>query len=202
MKAFAAACFALALATPALAAVDVGQIVPDFRLTNSNGEVVQLSQFTDQTIILEWNNPGCPFVQRHYRSGNMQALQAEARSQGIVWLTINSGAPGRQGYMRGPAANEFVEQQNASPDHYLLDPRGVVGRGFEARTTPQMYVIDGDRILRYDGAIDDRPRAPLAQTRSATNYVRAALSDMQAGRSVRTGSTRPYGCSVKYADEG
>jgi hypothetical protein len=202
MKAFAAACFALAIATPALAAVDVGQAVPDFRLTNSNGETVQLSQFADQTVVLEWNNPGCPFVQRHYRSGNMQALQAEARSQGIVWLTINSGAPGRQGFMRGPAANEFVEQQSASPDHYLLDPRGVVGRGFEARTTPQMYVIDGDRILRYDGAIDDRPRAPLAQTRSATNYVRAALSDMLAGRSVRTGSTRPYGCSVKYADEG
>lgn len=197
-----AASAAIIAAAPASAAVEVGQRTPDFRLTNSNGETVQLSDFAGRTVVLEWNNPGCPFVQRHYASGNMQALQREARADGVVWLTINSGAPGRQGFMRGPASNRFVSAQNARPSHYLLDPRGVVGRGFGSTATPEMFVIDGNRVLRYNGAIDDAPRASEAETRNSNNYVRAALADLEAGRAVRTRSTRPYGCSVKYADEG
>ncbi|NNC73348.1 MAG: redoxin domain-containing protein [Sphingomonadaceae bacterium] len=185
---------------PAAAAVEVGQRMPDFRLTNSSGEIVQLSDFAGRTVVLEWNNPGCPFVQRHYGSGNMQALQREARADGVVWLTINSGAPGRQGFMRGPAANGFVSRENASPSHYLLDPRGVVGRAYGATATPEMFVIDGSRVLRYNGAIDDAPRARESETRSANSYVRAALADLDAGRAVRTRETRPYGCSVKYSD--
>lgn len=196
------ACVAAILAAgPVAADVEVGERVPDFRLTNSDGRNIQLSEFEGRTVILEWNNPGCPYVQRHYGSGNMQALQVAARRQGAVWLTINSGAPGRQGYMRGPAANRFVERQGASPTHYLLDPRGVVGRAYDARTTPQMMVIDANRVLRYDGAIDDAPRASQAETRDQRNYVTAALAAMRAGRAVDPATTRPYGCSVKYADE-
>lgn len=189
-------------AAPAHADVEVGQRTPDFRLTDANGETVQLSDFAGRTVVLEWNNPGCPYVGRHYDSGNMQALQREARADGVVWLTINSGAPGRQGFMRGPAARAYLADEDARPSHYLLDPRGVVGRGFEATATPEMFVIDGGRVLRYNGAIDDAPRATQDETRNSNNFVRAALADLEAGRTVRTAETRPYGCSVKYADEG
>ena len=192
---------AIVVAAPALSAVEIGQRVPDFRLTNSNGEDIQLSQFAGRTVVLEWNNPGCPYVQRHYGSGNMQATQRAARARDVVWLTINSGAPGKQGHMRGSEANEFVADHDGAPSQYLLDPRGVVGRAYDARTTPHMFILDGNRVLRYDGAIDDAPHASEAETGDARNYVLAALEDMRANRAVRTSTSRPYGCSVKYSDE-
>lgn len=197
-----AATAALIAAAPAGAEVEVGERVRDFRITTSNSENISLSDFEGRTVVLEWNNPGCPYVGRHYETGNMQRLQAAARRQGVVWLTINSGAPGKQGHMTGAEANRFVEAQDASPTHYLLDPRGLVGRYYDARTTPQMMVIDGDGVLRYDGAIDDGPRASNAETADARNYVTGALAALRAGRAVDPATTRPYGCPVKYADEG
>ncbi|MBC7987554.1 MAG: redoxin domain-containing protein [Sphingomonadaceae bacterium] len=197
----AAAAAAFALAAPAAADPVIGRVAQDFRLTNSNGQEVQLSQFRGRTIVLEWNNPGCPYVQRHYDTGNMQRTQAEAERRGVVWLTINSGAEGRQGFMRGPEANAFVARVSSRADHYLLDHRGVVGRAYDAATTPQMFVIDEGGVLRYNGAIDDAPHASAVETSSATNYVVAALRSLEAGRAVDPATSRPYGCSVKYADE-
>lgn len=188
-------------AAPASADPVIGRPAQDFRLTNSNGQEVRLSQFRGQTVVLEWNNPGCPYVQRHYSTGNMQRTQAEAEARGVVWLTINSGAEGRQGFMRAPEASAFVARVNSGADHYLLDHRGVVGRAYDAVTTPQMFVIDEAGVLRYNGAIDDAPHANAAETASATNYVIAALRNMAAERAVDPATSRPYGCSVKYADE-
>lgn len=190
---------AVALASPASAAT-VGQPARDFRLTDMAGRNVSLGQFRGRTVVLEWHNPGCPFVQKHYNSGNMQRTQAAARAQGAVWLTINSGAPGKQGYMTGAQAQAQVRAANAQPTHYLLDPRGVVGRAYDAQTTPHMYIVDPQGRLVYQGGIDDRPTANPADIQGARNHVLAALADLRAGRAVAVSDTRPYGCSVKYAD--
>ncbi len=171
----------------------------NFRLTDMNGKAVQLADYRGRTVVLEWNNPGCPYVQKHY-AGNMQHTQAAARRDGAVWLTVNSGAPGKQGYMTGPEAKAFVARFKATPTAYLLDPAGRVGRGYAAKTTPHMYVIDGAGVLRYQGAIDDRPTSDKADIAGARNHVLAALGDLKAGKPVSVTETRPYGCSVKYAD--
>ncbi|MDB5683253.1 MAG: alkyl hydroperoxide reductase/thiol specific antioxidant/Mal allergen, partial [Sphingomonas bacterium] len=172
---------------------------PDFRLTDSNGKAVALSDYRGKTVVVEWNNPGCPFVQKHYNSGNMQRSQAAARKQGVVWLTVNSGAAGKQGHLDGPGANGFVRSQKAMPTAYLLDHQGVAGRAYAAKATPEMYVIDRTGTLVYHGAIDDKPTANPADVTSARNHVLAALADMKAGRKVAVAQTRAYGCSVKYA---
>ena len=145
-------------------------------------------------------NPGCPFVQKHYQSGNMQKTQAAATAQGAVWLTINSGAPGKQGHMSGAEAQKFVAAQGAKPTTYLLDPQGLVGKGYGAKTTPHMYVIDGKGRLAYAGAIDDKPTADKSDIAGARNHVLAALGEMRAGKAVSVPESRPYGCSVKYPD--
>ncbi|MBC7061483.1 redoxin domain-containing protein, partial [Salmonella enterica subsp. enterica serovar Enteritidis] len=116
-----------------------------------HGKVVDLSAYRGKTVVLEWNNPGCPFVKKHYGSGNMQRTQAAAAAQGVVWLTINSGAPGLQGHMTGPEAQQFVAAEKAKPTAYLLDPKGLVGKGYGAKTTPHLYVIDGQGRLAYKG---------------------------------------------------
>ena len=185
--------------TPAAAQQVTGQPAGNFRLIDADGKAVSLGQFKGRPVVLEWNNPGCPFVKKHYESGNMQATQAKAKAAGAVWLTINSGAPGKQGYMTGPEAKSFVTTQKAVPAAYLLDPQGRVGKGYGAKTTPHLYLIDAGGRLVYQGGIDDKPTADKADISGARNHVLAALGEVKAGKKVSVPETRPYGCSVKYA---
>lgn len=182
----------------AQAAPVVGQPAPDFIARDATGKAVRLADYAGKTVVLEWNNPGCPFVQKHYSSGNMQKTQAEAVKAGAVWLTVNSGAPGKQGHMTGPEATAFVAEGKAAPTAYLLDPKGVIGRAYHATATPQMVVIDKGKIA-YQGAIDDKATADKADIAGARNHVLAALSEIKAGKPVSVSETRAYGCSVKYA---
>ena len=190
---------AVALASPLVAAQQNGAIAQDFKLTDVNGKTVQLSQFRGKTVVLEWHNPGCPFVSKHYSSGNMQATQKAARQQGAVWLTINSGAKGKQGHMTGPEAKALIAKQNIQSTNYLLDAKGLVGKAYGAKTTPHMYIIDGNGILVYQGGIDDKPTANTADIKNARNHVLAALNEIKSGDKVSVAQARPYGCSVKYA---
>jgi hypothetical protein len=190
----------LTFAAPLLAAPQVGRPAPDFKLNDADGRVVTLSQFKGKPVVLEWNNPGCPFVRKHYSSGNMQKAQAAAAQHGAVWLTINSGAPGEQGHMTGAEAKRFVAEQKARPTAYLLDPKGVVGRGYDAKTTPHMYLVDAGGNLVYQGAIDDKPTPNPADIAGSRNHVLAALGEITAGKPVSVSSSRPYGCNVKYSD--
>ena len=201
MKHVISALTALAvIAAPAAAAPIVGKPAPDFKLADVNGKPVTLSDFRGKTVVLEWNNPGCPFVKKHYDSGNMQKAQAAAAKEGAVWLTINSGAPGKQGHMSGAEAKAMVAQAGARPAAYLLDPRGVVGKVYDAKTTPHMYVVNKAGTLVYAGGIDDKPTANPADIAGARNHVLAALSELKAGKAVSVATSRPYGCSVKYAE--
>jgi len=190
---------AIALASPLAAAQKNGAIAQDFKLTDVNGKTVQLSQFRGKTVVLEWHNPGCPFVAKHYNSGNMQATQKAARQQGAVWLTINSGAKGKQGHMTGAEAKALVAEQKIQSTNYLFDTKGLVGKAYGAKTTPHMYIIDGTGTLVYQGGIDDKPTANIADIKNARNHVLAALSEIKAGDKVSIAQARPYGCSVKYA---
>lgn len=184
----------------ALASAQVGQPAPDFTLTDSQGKAHSLSGFKGKTVVLEWHNPECPFVKKHYGAGNMQQQQAEAASADVVWLTINSGAPGKQGVMDAAAANAYLASSKSAPAGYLFDGSGTVGKQYGAKTTPHMYVIDGEGVLRYAGAIDSNPSADPADIPGATQHVRQALADLKAGQTVSVASTQPYGCSVKYAN--
>ena len=190
---------AIALASPLAAAQKNGAIAQDFKLTDVNGKTVQLSQFRGRTVVLEWHNPGCPFVSKHYNSGNMQATQKAARQQGAVWLTINSGAKGKQGHMTGAEAKALIAEQKIQSTNYLFDTKGLVGKAYGAKTTPHMYIIDGTGTLVYQGGIDDKPTANTADIKNARNHVLAALSEIKAGDKVSVAQARPYGCSVKYA---
>ncbi|WP_334655122.1 redoxin family protein [Sphingomonas panaciterrae] len=187
-------------AMPAAAEQTTGQPAGNFRLMDADGKAVTLSQFKGRPVVLEWNNPGCPFVQKHYDSGNMQAAQAKAKAMGAAWLTINSGAPGKQGHMTGAEAKAFLAAQKAQPTAYLLDPQGRVGKGYGAKTTPHMYLIDASGKLVYQGGIDDKPTANKADIAGAHNHLLAALGEVKAGKKVSVAEARPYGCSVKYAD--
>lgn len=188
----------VALAVPALAAPQVGQPAPAFRAVDSNGKTRSLAEFKGKTVVLEWTNAECPFVKKHY-AGNMQALQKAATKDGIVWLTVNSGAPGKQGHVDGRAANAIVKAKGAAPTAYLLDPQGSIGRAYAAKTTPHMYVVDPAGMLVYMGGIDDTPTADPADVKAAKNFVAAALADVKAKRAVAVATSKPYGCSVKYA---
>jgi len=190
---------ALAAVAPVSAQQVTGKPAGNFRLTDADGRQVTLSQFKGRPVVLEWNNPGCPFVKKHYDSGNMQRTQAAARRDGAVWLTVNSGAPGKQGYMTGAEAKAFVASAKATPTAYLLDPAGRVGRGYAAKTTPHLYLINAGGRLVYQGGIDDRPTADAADIKGARNHLLAALAEVKAGKPVSVPETRPYGCSVKYA---
>ena len=193
-----AAIAAVSLASPLAAAQRNGSIAQDFKLTDVNGQTVQLSQFRGKPVILEWHNPGCPFVSKHYGSGNMQATQKAARDQGAIWLTINSGAKGKQGHMTGAEAKALIARQGIQSTNYLLDARGLVGKAYGARTTPHMYIIDGSGALVYQGGIDDRPTANPADIKDARNHVLAALKEMKSGNKISVAQSRPYGCSIKY----
>src|SRR6202007_1101266 len=185
----------------ALAGVEVGQPAPDFSLPDTNGKNHQLSQYKGKWVVLEWYQPDCPFVRKHYRSGNMQGLQKEYTSKGVTWLSIDSSAPGEQGNYPANKLNEIATQDGASRTALLLDPAGEVGRLYGAKTTPDMYIIDPKGILVYKGAIDNKRSTDLADVKTATNYVKIALDEVMTGKPVSTVSTRPYGCSVKYSSD-
>lgn len=177
----------------------VGQPAPEFTGTDTRGKKVSLDQYRGKTVVLEWTNPECPFVRKHYGSGNMQALQKETTTKGIVWLTIDSSAPGQQGYLTPGDADRLNKERGAAPTDMLLDPTGQIGHLYNARTTPHMFIIDPTGKLVYMGGIDDKPTTSTSDISGATNYVRAALQDMAAGKPVAAPVTRPYDCSVKYA---
>lgn len=195
----AAAATAAALAAPAFAAPAVGQPAPNFQAKDADGKTRSLAEFKGKTVVLEWTNNGCPYVQKHYNSGAMQNLQKQATKDGVVWLSIISSAPGMQGYLEPAAAKAWKAKAGAGSTAVLLDPTGAVGRLYEAKTTPHMYIVDKTGKLVYMGGIDDKPSANPETLKGAKNYVTAALADMKAGRPVAQAATKPYGCSVKYA---
>jgi hypothetical protein len=177
-----------------------GEPAPAFSVQDATGQTRTLAEFSGRTVVLEWTNFGCPYVRKHYRSGNMQALQRDATGEGVVWLQVISSAPGEQGHLDGPGALARARTDNAHPTATLLDPTGAMGRAYGARNTPHMFIIDAHGVLVYQGAIDDQPSARPQSLEGAHNYVRAALEDIAAGRAVQVARTTPYGCSVKYAD--
>jgi len=183
----------------ALASVATGAQAPAFSVQDASGATRTLAEFSGRTVVLEWTNDGCPYVRKHYDSNTMQTLQRDATGGGIVWLQVISSAPGEQGHLDAAGARARVQTDNAAPTATLLDPSGAMGRAYGARTTPHMYVINAQGVLVYQGAIDDRPSARPASLEGATSYVRAALTDIEAGRAVQTAETTPYGCGVKYA---
>jgi peroxiredoxin len=179
-------------------AARVGDRAPDFTATDSNGKIHTLSQYAAKYVVLEWTNRGCPYTKKHYESGNMQKLQREWTNKGVIWLTIASSAPGEQGYVTASEENAYLKQVNAAPTGALLDPDGKLGHLYNAKTTPNMYVINPQGILIYAGAIDDRPTTDVEDLKSATNYVSAALEEAMSGKQVAVRVTRSYGCSIKY----
>ena len=181
-----------------VARAKVGQPAPDFTGTASSGKTFRLSDYRGKYIVLEWHNNGCPYVGKHYNSGNMQRLQKQWTGRGVVWFTIISSAPGKQGYVTASEENEYLSKMQAAPTAALLDPTGNIGHLYEAKTSPQMVVINPQGIMIYDGAIDDKPTTDLNDVPGATNYVNLALEQAMAGKQVGTPTTRPYGCSVKY----
>ncbi len=183
----------------ARAAATVGQPAPAFELRDAAGAPVKLADFKGRTVVLEWTNPGCPFVVKHYGSNNMQALQKDAKAQGVVWLAISSTAKGHADYLEPAALAAKYAGWGAAPTALLMDDAGPVGRAYGARTTPHLFVIDAKGVLVYAGGIDDKRSADPADVKTAKNFVRAALADLQAGRPVAVPTAAPYGCSVKYA---
>jgi hypothetical protein len=160
---------------------------------------VSLASYQGKVVVLEWTNHECPYVRKHYESGNMQGLQREATGQGVVWLTLISSSEGTQGYVTPPQADELTTSRKAAPTAVLLDTKGVAGKLYGATNTPHMYVVDKVGMLVYAGAIDDRPTSRRADVPGANNYVRAALEAVAAGQPVKTPITRAYGCTVKYS---
>ena len=193
---------ALAIAgTPlfAHATAEIGKPAPAFSVTDATGKVRTLEEFKGKTVVLEWNNPECPFVKKHYvNSSNMQDQQKAATAQGVVWLSINSGASGKQGHLDAQTATAKLTELKSAPSAYLIDGDGKTGQAYGAKTTPHMYIIDGAGTLQYAGAIDSVPSADAADIPGATQYVNQALAELSAGKAVSVPSTKAYGCSVKY----
>jgi len=176
----------------------VGEMAPGFTLMDTAGKKHALADYKGKFVVLEWINFGCPFVVKHYGSGNMQSLQSGYEKKGVVWLTICSSAPGKQGYLEGAELTAAIAEHGCKPTAYLVDTDGSVGRMYNAKTTPNMYVIDPSGKLIYAGAIDDKPTTNPDDIKGATNYVQAALDAAMTGKPVVVSSTQPYGCSVKY----
>ncbi len=182
----------------ALAGVDPGQTAPDFSLKDAAGKVWSLSDLKGKIVVLEWTNPGCPFVHKHYDTGNMQKIQKEAKGEGVVWISINSSADGKQGAMAPKEVAAYVKKVGSQAAAYLLDPDGKVGQLYGATNTPQLFVIDQVGKLAYEGAIDDQPTFRKESVKGADNYVRDAIASLLAGQKPNPSQTKPYGCSVKY----
>lgn len=191
---------ACCLAWSAAFAVRPGEMAPDFKGTDSNGKTQTLSQYRGRYVVLEWANRGCPYEQKHYKSGNMESLQKQWTAKGVVWLSVISSAPGEQGFVTPAEENDYLHTMHAAPTAAILDPSGAIGRQYEAKTTPHMFVIDPSGKLIYQGAIDDKPSTDPETLNGAHNYVSQALEEAMAGKPVTTPVTRSYGCSVKYAE--
>jgi peroxiredoxin len=191
----------VAFVPPAVAAgAVVGSAAPAFSLSDTRGKPHRLADFAGKLVVLEWVNFDCPFVGKHYGSGSMQKLQKEYTGKGVVWLSIGSSAPGKQGHYAADKLNTLISERGAAPTAYLLDEDGKVGRVYGAKTTPHMFIVDPKGMLIYAGGIDDTPSTDEADIASARNYVRAALDEALAGKAVTTPTSPPYGCSVKYAE--
>lgn len=178
----------------------VGDAAPQFTATDSHSQTHSLSRYRGKYVVLEWHNQGCPYTRKHYVSGNMQELQKEWTEKGVVWFTVISSAPGQQGYVTANEENAYLAKMHADPTAALLDSDGKVGRLYGAKTTPEMYVIDPQGKLIYEGAIDNRPTPDVSDIKGADNYLSDALTEALAGKPVAVAYTRSYGCSVKYGD--
>jgi hypothetical protein len=190
---------ALVAASLTAQAAKVGDPAPAFTGTDTRGTSHTLAGLRGKWVVLEWHNQGCPYVKKHYDSGNMQKLQREWTAKGVVWLTVISSAAGKQGHVTPADADAYVAARKAAPTAVLLDPLGTIGLAYEAKTTPHMFVIDPQGRLVYAGAIDDAPTTDTADVATAKNYVSAALTEAMAGKAVTTPSTKAYGCGIKYA---
>lgn len=191
----AAAC----LATSSLAAAVIGQAAPAFTAPAADGKTVTLESLRGKTVVLEWTNADCPFVKKHYDSGNIPSLQKDAISKGVVWLQVISSAPGTQGHVDGATAIKLNQSRGAAPSGTLLDADGKIGKAYGAQTTPHLFIVNPEGKLVYKGGIDSVASAQPSDIAKADNYVKLALADLQAGKKVAQASTQPYGCSVKYA---
>ena len=188
-------------ASTALFAADspaVGTTAPDFSLTDSKGKTQSVSQYKGKYVVLEWFNPDCPFVKKHYGSGNMQKLQEEFTAKGVVWLSIDSSAPGLEGNLTAEQANAKMAEWKTKQTAFVLDPDGKAGRTYGAKNTPHMFVINPEGKIVYEGAIDSKATPNPSDIPSSTNYVKVALEESMAGKTVSNANTKPYGCSVKY----
>jgi hypothetical protein len=190
----------LALFALAAFAVGVGDAAPDFAGIDSRGQTHKLSDYRGKFVVLEWHNNGCPFTRKHYQSGNMQRLQKEWTGKGVVWLTIISSALGAEGYMTADQENAYLDKMHAAPTAAILDNKGEIGHAYGARTTPHMFIINPQGQLIYNGALDDKATSDPSDISGAKNYVSEALQQAMGGHPVAVASTRPYGCSVKYAE--
>ena len=179
-------------------AISINQTAPDFSLKDEAGKDVKLSDFKGKTVVLEWTNHQCPFVKKHYETNNMQSLQKKFTAQDVVWLSIVSSAPGKEGYIDGEKAKQLTEERKAAPTKVLLDPTGKAGQQYQAKTTPHMYIVNPEGTLVYMGGIDNIASADKADVKKAENYIDMALTNLLAGKAVKPNVTRPYGCSVKY----
>lgn len=183
---------------PAFAAPQINKPAPDFTAVDSNGQTQSLGALRGKVVALEWTNHDCPYVRKHYNTGNMQALQRQAADAGVVWLSVISSPPGEQGNVTPEKANELTQTRKAAPAAILLDPKGQVGRAYDARTTPHMFLINAEGVLVYMGGIDSIPSTRADDLEKATPYFRDALAAVTKGEPVKNAVTRPYGCSVKY----
>ena len=193
-----AAAAALFATGAAHAAATVGQPAPDFTLTDATGKPVRLSDFKGRHVVLEWTNPGCPFVRKHYDSGNMPATQKDATGKNVVWLSINSTEKASSDYLEPARLTAWLGERKAVPTAVLMDEEGTVGRSYGARTTPHMYIVNPQGVLVYAGGIDSIPSARPADIERATNYVKTGLAQALAGQPISAATTQPYGCSIKY----
>jgi peroxiredoxin len=180
------------------ATATVGQAAPAFSAKDTSGKTVNLADFKGKTVVLEWVNPGCPYVRKHYNGGNMQGTQSEATAKNVVWLAVNSTGTDHPDYLKPADLAKWMKEQKAPATHTLMDEDGKIGKAYGARTTPHMYIIDGKGMLVYAGGIDSIPSASAADIPKATNYVKVSLNELASGKPVSNAVTRAYGCSVKY----
>jgi len=178
----------------------VGGPAPDFTVTDIHGKARKLSDFKGKPVVLEWHNQSCPYVKKHYETGNMQRLQKQVTDQGGVWLTVISSAPGKQGHVTPAEEESYLKEQQAAPTDVLLDEDGKVGKLYGAKTTPHMFLVDPKGVLVYAGAIDDKPTTEKSDVTDAKNFVLAAYDEVKAGKPVSVATTSSYGCGVKYGD--
>ena len=198
MKKLTILALSVAIASVAVASPEIGKPAPAFTLKDTSGKEHSLADFKGKLVVLEWVNHGCPFVKKHYESGNMQKVQAESVGSGAVWLSICSSAPDKQGHMSAEDAAAKAKEVDSKATAYLLDEDGTVGKAYDAKTTPEIFIINEQGLLVYKGAIDDKPSASSADIEGAVNHVTAALKEIKGGKPVTVSSTKPYGCSVKY----